>query len=175
MEVWKDIKGYDGLYKVSNLGRIYSYPRNGTKGGYSCGNKVGDGYLCFQLYKNDVRTPKLIHILVYEAFVGEIPKDCVVHHKNHNKLDNRLENLELMLESEHQKMHYEENRQTLLGKTSTPVIQYTLDGEFVAEYKSIGEAERQTKISGGSICKCCNNKPHHKTAGGYIWKFKDAA
>ena len=175
MEVWKDIKWYEGFYKVSNLGRIYSYPRNGTKGGYSCGNKVGDGYLCFQLHKNDVRTPKLIHKLVYETFVGEIPEGYDVHHKNHNKQDNRLENLCLIESYKHHKMHYEENRQTLLNKTSKSVIQYTLDGVFVAEYKSIGEAERQTKISGGSIRNCCNNKPHHKTAGGYIWKFKDAA
>lgn len=56
-----------------------------------------------------------------------------------------------------------------------PVLQYTKEGEFVAEYKSTCEAERQSGIKQSQICSCCIGKYGYKTAGGYIWKYKDAA
>lgn len=58
------------------------------------------------------------------------------------------------------------------GKTkSKPVLQFTLDGEFIKTYPSAKEAERQTGINRTSISYCCNGKL--KTAGGFIWKFAE--
>lgn len=175
-EIWRDIKGYEGYYKVSNLGRIYSYPRPRTKGGFTYGNKNGD-YLKFCLSVNGRKIDKGVHYFVYEAFKGEIPKGYDVHHKNHIRTDNRIENLEIIKESEHQKLHYAENKERLIesqiAKTSKPVLQYTLDGQFVAEYQSINEASRISGVDLRNIQKVLQNKPHRKTAGGFIWKFKN--
>lgn len=58
---------------------------------------------------------------------------------------------------------------------SKTVCQFTKDGEFIAEYPSTCEAERQTGINQGQISGCCNGKYGYKTAGGYVWKYKEAA
>lgn len=162
---WKQVKGFEGIYDLRSDGLLYSHPRKNTKGGYTYGQPISLGYLKLTLTKERISTQILGHIIVYETFVGTIPKGYVVHHKNHIRTDNRLENLELMPRNKHSKMHNEEK--------SKSVLQFTKDGQFVAEYESAYEAERQTGISQCHICDCCNNKPHHKTAGGYIWKFKN--
>ena len=76
------------------------------------------------------------------------------------------------------KHHSEETRKKLSkankGKINAPtksVIQYSKDGEFIAEYPSIMEAERQTGCKNESICQCCKGK--QKSAGGFIWKYKE--
>lgn len=175
-EVWKDIKGYEGLYKISNLGRLYSYPRKGAKGGFSYGSDNGTGYLYKSLYKNNKQTIKGMHKWVYETFVGQIPIGYDVHHINGNKTDNRLENLELVENEIHRKKHYNEKAERMhkasIKRCSKPVLQYTIDGEFVAEYPSAREAERKTEINNTNIIDCCNGKRYHKTAGGYKWKYK---
>lgn len=55
---------------------------------------------------------------------------------------------------------------------SKPVLQFTMDGTFVAEYPSLSEAERQTGVSQGSISRCCNGHPHYSHAGSFVWKWK---
>lgn len=173
IEVWKQVKGYEGLYDLRNDGLIYSHPRKGTKGGYTYGSIDSDGYLLFELSKNGKQKRMGINKLVYETFIGEIPEGYDVHHINHIRTDNRIENLELISKSEHAKKHIEEHKNKSINamnkKTSKSVLQYTLDGKFVAEYKCIMEAERQTGINNPNIIACCKNK--RKQAGGYIWKY----
>lgn len=106
-EIWKDIPGYEGLYSISTLGRIKSYPRE-------CWNGVGffilkermmkqqknnRGYM--QVTLNSGKDPKLFytHRLVLLTFIGE-PRDLIVNHKNGNKDDNRLVNLEYVTYAE---------------------------------------------------------------------------
>ena len=172
-EIWKPIKGYEGIYDISNYGRIYSHPRKGTKGGYSYGIESYYGYLCFNL-RNGKRVHKKMHTLVYEAFIGEVPKGYDVHHKDSNKHNNFIWNLELIEHNEHSKHHLEEHKEKTLkacfNKNSKAVIQYTLDGQFLAEYPSVTEASKQNGIGVSNICICCKGKA--KTAGGYIWKYK---
>ena len=159
-EIWKPVHGFEDKYEISNKGIIHSFKRQGTKGGYTCGTIDDYGYLSIMLS----RTPlirKKIHLLVYETFVGPVPEGYEVHHKNHNPSDNRLENLELLTKEEHYKKHYK------------PIIQYTLDGEFVAEYKSMCEASKQTGIKQQHISNVCNGK--RKTAGCFVWKWKEVA
>lgn len=160
-EEWKPIEGYDGLYELRNDGLLYSHQRNKTKGHYTYGGKCKKGYLIFHLPNIN----KFAHIVVYETFVGPIPKGYDVHHKNHIKTDNRVENLELILHVNHSILHNK--------KISKKVIQYTTDGKFVKEFESIREAERETNLNNGHICNCCNGK--RKTCGGYIWKYKEVA
>lgn len=173
---WKPINGYEGLYDLSDDGLFYSYPRNTTKGGYSYGN-YHKRYLHKTLYKNGKGTLKRAHQWVWITFVGPIPKGYDVHHINHNPIDNRIENLELIEKHKHHKMHLEEykdkNVNAMIEKTSKPVLQYTKNMELVAEYPSTREAARIIGISQSHISRVCIGK--RKTAGGYVWKFKEVA
>lgn len=96
MEYWKAIKGYEGLYEVSNTGKVRSinYNRTGkVKELSSLGN--GLGYLLVVLCQEGKRKNFLVHRLVVEAFIGVIPKGFVVNHKDENKHNNNVENLEI--------------------------------------------------------------------------------
>ena len=99
-EIWKDIEGYEGLYQVSNLGRVKSAPRRGTKGGLLKNSKNTGGYYFVGLYKDNILNRVLVHRIVYETFVGLIPDSLEINHINENKADNRLENLNLMTPKE---------------------------------------------------------------------------
>lgn len=95
-ECWKPVVGYEGLYEVSDLGRVRSlnYKRSRKE---SIMKQVldGDGYYCLLLYKNGKRKRFSVHRLVVTAFIGPIPKGFVVNHINECQTDNRLENLEI--------------------------------------------------------------------------------
>lgn len=105
MEEWRDIKGYEGLYQVSNLGNVKSLSRIIK---YKDGRdrptkefilkKIIDniGYVAVSLSKNSKVTRKRVHNLVYEAFVSKVPKGMVIDHINRNRSDNRLENLRMV-------------------------------------------------------------------------------
>lgn len=95
-EIWKDIPEYEGMYQVSNLGRIKSLNYMGQKGNESILlQRINeDGYCDVRLSKNDHRKRKLVHRLVLKSFVGF--SDLTVNHINEIRSDNRLENLEYM-------------------------------------------------------------------------------
>lgn len=175
IEIWKDIKGYEGIYELRNDGLLHSFPRNTTNGGYTYGYYDADGYFVYDLSINGKRKKIRINKLVYETFVGEIPEGYDIHHKNGIRDDNRVENLELIHKSDHAKRHIEEHKEktlkAIIEKNSKPICQYTLNGEFVAEYESLAEAERQTGIPTSNICFCCKNK--RNKAGGYVWRYKE--
>jgi len=108
LEVWKDIKGYEGLYQVSNLGRVKSLPRNIThsyntidnyhkqsyQGRFLTPNKKENGYLEFSLYKNKQRKHKYGHRLVAEAFIPNSNNYPQVNHIDEDKENNYVNNLE---------------------------------------------------------------------------------
>ena len=103
-EIWKDVKDYEGLYQVSNMGRVKSLDRiiiysNGrkvnTKGKILNGYKKKNGYLQIDLYKNNVKKKYYIHRLVLMAFSPcENMQELEVNHKDENKENNALDNLE---------------------------------------------------------------------------------
>ena len=166
MEVFKDIKGYEGLYQVSNLGNVKSLNYNGTGKERilkSCVHK--SGYLVVILYKDGKAKIHYVHRLVAEAFIDNPDNLPCVNHKNEDKTDNRVENLEFC------SYQYNINYGTRNERISKIVVQYTLDGVFVEEYPSVSEAKRQLGYSQGNISECCLGK--RKTAYGYKWKYKE--
>ena len=101
-EEWRDVPGFEGNYKVSNLGQVMSIPRPNTRGGVLKTNLHRQGYLMVTLYKSAKRKTMLVHRLVAIAFIGDIPQGKEVNHINGDKGDNRLENLEYVTPSENQ-------------------------------------------------------------------------
>ena len=98
-EVWKDVVGYEGLYQVSNKGNIYSVERKDTVG-RKCGGRMlqlsyhSNGYLRVNLSKNVITKQHLIHRLVAQAFVPNQNNYLEINHKDENKANNNVENLE---------------------------------------------------------------------------------
>lgn len=98
-EVWRDVVGYEGLYKISNKGKVYSVARKDTIGRKRAGLILkpkfhAEGYLRVTLYKNGTRKHKMIHRLVLEAFVENPNNYPEVNHRDENKNNNCVENLE---------------------------------------------------------------------------------
>lgn len=95
-ELWKDIEGYEGLYQISNMGRVFSFPRNGCSGGILCPSPDKDGYLRITLQNKGVKKKFAIHRLVALAY---IPNDDpfgkpMVNHLDFNRKNNNADNLE---------------------------------------------------------------------------------
>ena len=180
-EIWKDIKGYEGKYQVSNFGRVKSLPTiitraDGGKGtiqhrkehiSYGSGTR----YNSVKLYKDGKKVSKRVSRLVWEAFNGDIPEGMEVNHIDENRKNNRLDNLNLMTPQENSRWGTRTSRIVGHAKKEKPVQQLTLDGLIVNQYKSVREASRQTGICPISIMNVCNNKPRYNTAGGYKWKY----
>lgn len=184
-EIWKDIKGFEGFYQISNKGRLASFYRGGF---HILSNKNSNGgYFSVVLHGDKgKRKSTRIHRLVYETFVGEIPKGKKyhIHHINGNKQDNRLENLIYLSSSEHQQKHIKENPQILNGminynKHIRPkrIEQYGLDGKYIATYENSCDASVSTGVCQRNILQVANKEPYNKNgkirkqAGGFIWKF----
>ncbi len=184
-EIFKDIEGFEGLYQISNLGRVYSVKR----GKFLKPGKHTDNYSQVNLYKNGKCKTYKIHRLVATAFIPNPMNYKEVNHINEVKSDNRVENLEWCDRSYNinygsrtekaipkmmQNPNWRATREKC-GRTKKTVLQFTLNGEFVKEFPSIHEASRQTKINQGHISKCCNGVKHYKSCGGFVWQYKNVS
>lgn len=185
-EEWKWIAGYEGLYQISNHGRLKSFRKN--KDGYICSNTNKNGwYLTVNLFDKDRnRKTERIHVLVARSFIGDIPKGHHVHHKDGNRQNNRVDNLEIIHPRKHWHETEERNHNIIAGMnnynryTKTKRIrQYTQDGVYLAEYINGEVASRMTGICQRNILQVASKEPFNKKggirkqAGGYVWKFAD--
>lgn len=181
-EIWKDVKGYEGKYQVSNYGRVKSlnYMRTGEEQIMKPGIN-SNGYRFIKLSNGKKKTFRMCR-LVYRTFVSEIPKwnpkekgdtKLEINHIDENKLNDCLWNLELVTHSKNL-LHgtgLARLSKALLNneKHSKKVYQYTLIGELVKIWASTRECER-SGFNSGNIASCCRGE--RKTAHGYIWSYK---
>lgn len=163
-EVWKGIAGYDGLYQVSNFGRVKSLPRSGhhRKDIILKPTVRENGYKTVYLYSlSGKKTQILVHRLVSTAFLPNPDNKECVNHKNGNKSDNRVENLEWATTSENM-LH----AAYCLGRYNKRKIMCVETSEV---YLSIREAGRKTGVDSTNIIAAA--KGRMKTAGGVHWKY----
>lgn len=174
-ETWKDVAGYEGLYQVSDLGRVRSLKYGKSRIlKHIIGKK---GYLHVTLYREGEQKSVLIHRLVAQAFVPNPSNFPVINHKDENPANNTVNNLEWCTQ------RYNVNYGTCRAKISTKlkgkfvngplskaILQYDKSGNFVREWPSMIEVQRQTGFAQGNISHCCLGK--YKTAYGFVWRFK---
>ena len=175
METWKSVVGYEGLYEVSDQGRVKSlnYNHTGTEKIFKPW-KTHDGYLRVGLHKDGQRKMSLVHRLVAEAFIQNPNNLETVNHKDEVKTNNTVSNLEWM--SKRDNINYgTRNKRSSEAKINHPSLSKKVKmfdkstGELLATFPSTHEAARITMISFKNISSCCNGK--RKSAGGYIWKY----
>lgn len=163
----KDIKGYEGLYAISDDGRVWSYRSKK----YIKAHDNNLGYLKVCLYDNGNRQNARIHRLVLETFNPvDGMENLQVNHIDEDKHNNCLSNLEWVTASENTQHSIHKRKGVKRGKIK-PVEQYTSNGVFIAVYKNQCEAARQTGVSRYSISDALRGRT--AVAGGYIWRFRD--
>ena len=180
-EIWKDIEGYEGLYQVSNTGKVRKYIIYRSKWKNLKLMKNNKGYYRVHLCKNKISKEYKVHRLVGITFIPNPENKPEINHINGIKTDNRVENLEWNTHKENMThAFYKLKRQHIVSSNvkekskknkQKQVIQYAIKIEKIAKYNSIKEASEINNISRSAIGKCCNRK--QKDAGGYIWQFEN--
>lgn len=167
-EIFKDIKGYEGLYQISNFGNVKSLKRNIILKPSS--NRKG--YLHIILYKNHKSKNSIIHRLVAQAFIPNPENKPQVNHIDGNKRNNNVNNLEWVTNSENQKHAFKLHLQTNSGNNNPrarKINQYDLNGKLIKTWNSIYEITKELGINRSSIWRCCIGK--YKKSHNYIWRY----
>lgn len=193
-EIWKDIKGYEGYFKISNLGRVMAierYVKQGNGMRY-CKERIVPhhlnpfGYPCVTLCKEKKSKEHSIHRLIMEAFVPNPENKPHIDHINTDKTDFRISNLRWVTPKENSNnpitlQHCRENTYTdernikINAKKKElgiliEVFQYTKDGVFVAHYESMQKAQAATGIYASQIRSVLDDNT--QSAGGFMWFTK---
>lgn len=171
-EEWRDVVGYEGLYQVSNQGRVKSLERKDC-----LGRTVKErflkpitdhyGYQVVGLCTGGKQKMHKVHRLVCQAFHENPENKLDVNHINENKTDNRIENLEWSTRKEN--LNHGTRNERSAKALSKPIGQYTRDGELVKIWPSAAKVERRAGFDHSTISKVAIGK--RKTAYGFIWKY----
>lgn len=192
-EEWRDIVGYEGLYQVSNCGRVRSFNYRNKQETHILKllpNKKG--YYIVGLTKNCRRKTAVVHRLVANAFIPNPDNLPQINHKDEVKTNNYIDNLEWCTNSYNHNYgtHNERIRLANKGKKRTQesienykksqerrrdriayrILQYDLNGVFIKEWRCAYDIEKELGFQRSSIRDCCNQKT--KTFKGYIWRYK---
>lgn len=184
-EIWKDIKGYEGLYQVSNLGRVkrLPYKRNRInpksmmmanhhyKERIMKGSISANGYYRVSLSFKDKIAYKHIHRLVAVAFIPNPNNYPCINHKDENRTNNNVNNLEWCTYSYNNNYGEARNKfsESYSKNHSRAVEMLSLSGERIREFLSVKEAAMFVGGTSKSICRAIAKT--RKTAYGYIWNL----
>lgn len=183
-EVWKAIEGYEGLYEVSNLGRVRSFdriiikphPRNPAytlryiqKGKVLKQRKHSAGYWTVMLYKDKVADTQTVHRLVAEAFIPNPNNLPEVNHIDENKGNSRMDNLEWVTRSGN--MRHGTCGERMGRKHWKAIVQMTMDGKFVKRWDCAQHASEELGLHHSRLIACCRGRA--KSHGGFRWRYAD--
>ena len=174
-KLWKEIKGYEGKYIISNYGEIISLPRykkNNSKMQYVEPKQIcqtinkHNGYVYVQLW-NDAKYKNIrLHKLVAENFLIKSEGKTQINHIDGNKQNNKADNLEWCTASENIIHAYRTG--LFSNKNKIKINQFDKEYNFIKQYSSLSEASSITGISIGNISQCVNKK--RKTTNGFIFE-----
>lgn len=167
-ELWRDIESYEGLYQVSNYGRVKSlnYARTGKARNLRLG-KHRQGYREAHLSKEGKTKIFKVHRLVASAFIPNPENKKEVNHIDEVSSNNRMDNLEWVTPSEN--MNHGTRNRRVAAKISIPIVQIDMSGEVVHRFASAAEAGRQG-FDSSHIVKCCRGIL--TTHRGYCWEYE---
>ena len=174
MEIWKPIPNYEEKYAVSSLGRVKNIVTGKILKPYYNDHIR---YEKVKLYKGEhAETHKIfpVHRLVAYAFLGDMPTEGMqINHKDGCRRNNSVENLEWCTPSENIRHAYamglyDEGKDRMAESKMKPVKQFTKDGVFIKEWRSLTDAAKALNLDVSNICNCC--KGLIKSTGGYKWQ-----
>lgn len=171
-EEWKPIPGYEGLYEISNYGRVKSYQyvkTDKTNERILIPSKQLTGYVSVSLYKDRKMKTVHVHRLVAENFIPNPDNLPVVNHKDEIRSNNYVENLEWCTHAYN--LSYGTTRERIAEKNRKPILQLDKEGNVIKKWPSISEAAESLGYiaSNSHIIDCL--KGRHKTAHGYGWRY----
>lgn len=165
-EYWRPVVGYEGLYEVSNWGRVASLNYRGKKGWWHLLTPVLNkyGYLQVTLCKDEKQTTARVHLLVWDAFVGEDRTGLDVNHIDENKENNSLWNLNLMTRKQNNNWGTGNKRRSKAltnnpARSKAVIAKNPVTLKVVYEFPSTNEAGRNG-YDQSNVVKCCNGCFH---------------
>lgn len=176
-EIWKDVKGFEGLYQVSNFGRVKSLERvvRDNRGYRTVRERILQNVL--SRGRNVVgfvingRTKKIyVYRLVAEAFIPNPNDYKFVNHIDENPSNDRVDNLEWCT-PKHNCNHGTRNKRISNSLKKKRVSQFSINGTLINTYEGINIAAKETNSNCAKISLCCKNK--RKSHNGFIWKYAD--
>lgn len=183
IEIWKDIKGYEGLYQVSNLGNIKSFSKKRNhQDEIILKPWLSHGYPTVGLFKNNIGIQRRVHRLVAENFIKKENKNHnIVNHKDGDKTNNNIKNLEWCTQKENVahainnhlfNPHNQNHSKTKFKRRNLkPIIQLDKNGKVLKKWACIADVERELGYKNSHITECCKGKL--KSSRGYIWKYEE--
>lgn len=178
MEIWKDIVGYNGLYQISNYGRVKSFHNNSVRILKPKTNNKGYKWVVLNLNKNTENC--LIHRLVAKHFIENPNNHKIINHIDENPANNNVSNLEWCTQSENVKKstkfrnYYKENKilcnpKNSKHKDTSNKVKQIYNGNVVKIFNNSLEVKRSLGLDQSFILSVCRNK--RKSAYGYQWQF----
>ncbi len=170
-EIWAPVRGFEGVYEVSNLGNVKSLDRVGTYGRFWPGkiisqSTINSGYLIVSLYDCGREEKRLVHRMVAEAFIENPLDKGEVNHKNEIKTDNRVCNLEWATRREN--ANYGTRNERDAKTKRIPIVRICPDGA-VEYYASATDAAKSLGICRSIIHKCCKGKSKPRSGDKFVY------
>lgn len=181
-EIWKDIEGYEGLYQISNFGRVKSFCKS-IAGKIIIQHLSCKGYYSVHLYKNGHMKNFTVHRLVAIHYIENKNHFPFINHKDENKLNNCVSNLEWCSPSYNTKYSFnlhpewpgnlsKSKKGKIRGaykKTRKPILQYSDGGKLIRAWDSCAQINRELHFHGWTVSECCRG--NRRTAYGYKWRY----